>query len=383
MHVLDTSDPRGGYVLDCDSGLQIRLSHVAYTVVAAVWRGASFDEIANAHGAAEQKVSADDVGRVYERVIARVASMEAQRRARRIDRGFFLRMTLIPAALVRIAAAPVAPLFQPAVALLGALLIALAAAIFCFAAPYVEVSKIPGSQLLAGLGLFLISCVAHELGHAGACLRFGVRPGSIGLGLYLAFPVLYSDVSRIWRLHRWQRVAVDVGGSYVQCLCGAMYVMLYLHAHCAALIFATALIISATLLNMNPLFRFDGYWIVADSLGVTGLHAHAAAVIRNFALRCAGREHRAGSRWPRHVGAIVTTYAFGALIGWAFFVTRLVESMLAKVQGLLTSSAAVRLERAGLPLGLVAVAATLIVAALTLAFLGFKVWRFMRVDPVR
>ena len=54
---------------------------------------------------------------------------------------------------------------------------------------------------MAGLLIFmLVSSFFHELGHASACKYCGVKHGSIGLGLYLNFPVLYTDVTEIWKL---------------------------------------------------------------------------------------------------------------------------------------------------------------------------------------
>lgn len=48
----------------------------------------------------------------------------------------------------------------------------------------------------------IISSFIHELGHASACKHFGLKHGGIGFGLYLNFPVLYTDVTEIWKLNR-------------------------------------------------------------------------------------------------------------------------------------------------------------------------------------
>jgi putative peptide zinc metalloprotease protein len=246
-----------------------------------------------------------------------------------------LRVTLIPASLVRYIAAPFASLFQPVAAMPAMVLIACAAA-YWITMQHVAPPPLSGGELLAGYAVFVISCLAHELGHAGACLRFGVRPGPIGIALYLVFPVLYSDVTRIWRLRRWHRVAVDVGGSYVQCLCGAFYAVVYVQIHAPALLLAVALIIAATLLNMNPLFRFDGYWVISDALGVTGLFTHVGRLVPWLALRLAGREDVAALPWPDHIVAAIAIYGVVALMGWAWFVTRLIAYVCEQGRWLLT-----------------------------------------------
>ena len=67
--------------------------------------------------------------------------------------------------------------------------------------------------MVAGLLVFMFaSSFFHELGHASACKYFGVRHGGIGFGLYLNFPVLYTDVTEVWKLNRAQRCVVNLAG---------------------------------------------------------------------------------------------------------------------------------------------------------------------------
>ena len=47
---------------------------------------------------------------------------------------------------------------------------------------------------------------------------FGALPDRIGIGIYVIYPALFSDVTAAWRLSRGQRVLVDLGGSYFQLL---------------------------------------------------------------------------------------------------------------------------------------------------------------------
>ena len=71
--------------------------------------------------------------------------------------------------------------------------------------------------LVVGLFAFMLgSSFFHELGHASACKYFGVRHGGIGFGLYLNFPVLYTDVTEVWKLKRGERCVVNLAGVYFQ-----------------------------------------------------------------------------------------------------------------------------------------------------------------------
>ena len=82
------------------------------------------------------------------------------------------------------------------------------------------------AYMVVGLLVFMVvSSLFHELGHASACKHFGIRHGGIGFGLYLNFPVLYTDVTEVWRLRRADRCIVNLAGVYFQ-----MYILLALLA---------------------------------------------------------------------------------------------------------------------------------------------------------
>ena len=56
----------------------------------------------------------------------------------------------------------------------------------------------------------LLSSFFHELGHASACKYFGLNHGGIGFGLYLNFPIFYTDVTSVWKLTRKQRLTMPL-----------------------------------------------------------------------------------------------------------------------------------------------------------------------------
>lgn len=325
LHVLDGSDVRVSYVLDCDSGVQVRLSELAYRVVTAAWNGASFEEIAIRCSDDERRLNAANVGQVYDRVVAGIDSAEEQQRTRARKHGFLLRRTLFPAELAGRIATPFAALFGRIAAPVLLALAACAAGAYWIDAQHVAPPALGRYDVPAGYALFVVSCLAHEFGHAGACKRFGVRPGSIGLALYLVFPVFYSDVTRIWRLSRRRRIAVDSAGLYVQSICGACYAAIYVQTHAAALHCAIIFIIAAALLDLNPLFRFDGYWIVSDALGVSGLHAHVWRTLRRLASRFVRCGHVPAPPLPPFTVAVLTVYSFAALASWTWFIVRLAQ----------------------------------------------------------
>ncbi len=381
LHVLDTSDLRGSYLLDCESGVQIRLSPRAYRVLSAVWSGKSFEQVADESGDADRRLSPVEVAHVYDRVIARVTAAEQRRSRRGLEQGFLLRATVVPAALAGYLSAPFAVLFGPVSAVPATALI-VGAAVYWAATQRVP-PPVRGDEFAVGCGLFVLSCLAHELGHAGACARFGVRPGSIGVALYLMFPVFYTDVTRIWRLRRRQRVVVDIGGSYVQCLCGACYVLAYAHTNAAAFFVATNLIVVTTLLNMNPLFRFDGYWLLSDALGVSGLMKHAGGFFgRMLAPRMARKDARA-PHLPGYILVAISIYSVAALAGWAWFVARLAVYVLEQGRRLLAAWPALAAHREPFTFALAGQLGAALAGCLALGFCVFKVLRFVRRTTAR
>ena len=48
-------------------------------------------------------------------------------------------------------------------------------------------------------GLILFSGFFHELGHAAGTRYGGASPGVMGVGIYLAFPAFYTDLTDSYR----------------------------------------------------------------------------------------------------------------------------------------------------------------------------------------
>ncbi len=129
------------------------------------------------------------------------------------------------------------------------------------------------------LGLFILNSMFHEFGHAAACRHFGADNGGVGFGLYISFPVFYTDVSDIWRLTRRQRVVVNLGGVYFQLVFLVPFFIWYFITGsdiCKLYIYATNV---NFLFTLNPFLKFDGYWIMSDIIGVPNLRSRTTEYI--------------------------------------------------------------------------------------------------------
>ena len=148
--------------------------------------------------------------------------------------------------------------------------------------------------------LCALSVLAHELGHASALSRYGGTPSGIGFGLFILLPVFYADVSQAWRLRRWQRIVVDIGGIYFQQLFFAFAALLATLWNSPSLRAVCVAIDLMTVIALNPAFRFDGYWVVADWLGLTRLHRSAGLYLRSM-VHSIFRRRSAQSECPPHL----------------------------------------------------------------------------------
>jgi hypothetical protein len=137
-----------------------------------------------------------------------------------------------------------------------------------------------------GLGLFMLTAVWHELGHAAALARSGYRPGGIGAGLLFVIPVLFADVTPVGALPRAGRIRVDVSGTVFQLGLGGVFMVLAGWGIFApALTLVLALAGSSALLaicwSLFPFIRSDGYWLLCDMLELEDLDRPPSKPISN------------------------------------------------------------------------------------------------------
>jgi putative peptide zinc metalloprotease protein len=144
----------------------------------------------------------------------------------------------------------------------------------------------------ANLPLFYLALVAskllHEMGHAFFCRKFGGEVHTLGVMMLVFTPVPYVDVTSSWSLRsRRQRVLVGAAGMIVELFLAALCVQLWartgagaMHAVCFNIMFITS--VSTLIFNLNPLLRFDGYYILTDLLGLPNLAQRAGMHLKHL-----------------------------------------------------------------------------------------------------
>ena len=136
--------------------------------------------------------------------------------------------------------------------------------------------------ILYSLSLGVVK-VVHELGHAYTATRFGCRVPTMGVAFMVMMPVMYSDVSDSYRLtSKRKRLLIAAGGVIAELGLAAIAFFAWGFlpegtARSIAFIVATTSLIMSLMVNLNPLMRFDGYYVLADGLGIPNLQDRAFA----------------------------------------------------------------------------------------------------------
>jgi putative peptide zinc metalloprotease protein len=126
----------------------------------------------------------------------------------------------------------------------------------------------------------------HELGHAYMAYRYGCFVPTLGVAFMAFVPMLYTDVTEAWKLQsRKQRLMIDSAGIQVELLLGMLCLFLWAFLpdgplRSAVFVTATVSWIFSLAINLSPLMRFDGYFILSDLLGMPNLHERTFAHMR-------------------------------------------------------------------------------------------------------
>lgn len=134
----------------------------------------------------------------------------------------------------------------------------------------------PSNLFLLYIAIAIVK-VIHELGHAFAVRRYGGEVHTIGIMLMLLTPLPYTDATASLSFrNKWQRILVGAAGMIFELFIAAIAVMVWagtgegiLHSLAYNMIFTAS--ITTLLFNINPLMRYDGYYILCDLLEMPNL----------------------------------------------------------------------------------------------------------------
>jgi putative peptide zinc metalloprotease protein len=153
-----------------------------------------------------------------------------------------------------------------------------------FTHSFLHVFSLQGA-LIVGLALS-VSKVAHEFGHGLMTKRFGCRVPAMGVAFLVLWPVLWTDTTDAWRLtSRRQRVAIDAAGMLAEITLAVFASLAWSllpdgPTRTATFMLASSTWILTLAVNLNPMMRFDGYFLLSDLLDMPNLQDRAFALAR-------------------------------------------------------------------------------------------------------
>src|SRR2546426_816099 len=223
---------------------------------------------------------------------------------------------------------PLGPLFSKPFLGLSLALIIVAAATFASNTAEIHrdlISLLSVRSLLVAWVLIVVVGAVHEFAHGLACKRFGGEVHDMGIFLIYFNPAFYCDVSDAWLFpQQSKRLLVTFAGPYLELVLWAVATVTWRVTTPDSLPSSMALIIVATtglkiLLNLNPLLKLDGYYLLSDWLGVPNLRQRSFDYLGRCFSRLGGQPQAATSvsRRERTIyliyGSLATLYSIGTL----------------------------------------------------------------------
>lgn len=167
--------------------------------------------------------------------------------------------------------------------------------------------------------ILIVTKSIHELGHGLMCKHFGGECHEIGFMLLVMTPAMYCNTSDSWLLpNKWHRIAIGAAGMYVETVIAAVatFVWWYTHPgwlHYLALNTVFLCSISTIIFNLNPLLRYDGYYMLSDYLEIPNLSQKSkTSMINGLRVACLGMKPVQHRSLPKRRRWAFATYSYAS-----------------------------------------------------------------------
>lgn len=153
-----------------------------------------------------------------------------------------------------------------------------------FSSTFMSYFNLEGIFLLLAATVFVK--IFHELGHAYTATKYGVPVSVIGVAFMVMYPVLYTETTNAWKLqNRRDRFYIAAAGIMSEFALAAMALVLWhflLPGILQSLCFMVAVVslVASLAVNLNPLMRFDGYYLFSEMVGVDNLQDRSFAFMK-------------------------------------------------------------------------------------------------------
>lgn len=131
--------------------------------------------------------------------------------------------------------------------------------------------------------MFIIKAI-HEFGHGYVCRAFGGEVPRMGIMLLVFNPLPYMDASSSLAFRdKYKRALVGAAGMLIELFLAAVAAVIWANTRDGAVhtIAYNAVVVASVgtlLFNLNPLLRYDGYYIFSDLLEVPNLQLRSSRV---------------------------------------------------------------------------------------------------------
>jgi len=168
--------------------------------------------------------------------------------------------------------------------------------------------------------IFVVA-VAHECAHGLTCRHFGGEVHEIGFMLMYFQPAMYCNVSDAWLFpEKSKRLWVGFAGPYFESFIWALSVLVWRVTDVETWINNIALIIVLTsgiktLLNLHPLVKLDGYYLLSDYLEIPNLRRRSFKYVGDLLRICFGIPATMAEGLAPRLRRIYLVYGVLALMG--------------------------------------------------------------------
>ncbi|WP_445372866.1 biotin/lipoyl-binding protein [Methylomonas sp. HW2-6] len=151
-------------------------------------------------------------------------------------------------------------------------------------AHHLELNALAPYNVLILFLLYPLIKIAHEFGHGFAMKLKGGEVHEMGINFLLFMPVPYVNVSAANHLrNKFDRILISAAGILVESFLAALGLFLFLGSEIGVVQdigFNVMLTggVSSLFFNGNPLLKYDGYYVLADALGIPNLYQRSSRI---------------------------------------------------------------------------------------------------------
>ncbi|MCZ6940553.1 MULTISPECIES: M50 family metallopeptidase [Bacillus cereus group] len=158
----------------------------------------------------------------------------------------------------------------------------------------VNFSKVNIGIIISMYILITLTILIHEAAHAILCYRFGGKVKEVGVMFIYLSLAFYCDISSIYLFKKKRhKLLVLLGGVFSQiiliCISSILCSILFSQGkNIDLLIYYIGFNVISIILNLSPIIKLDGYWILVQLTNITNLREKSVKYLLSFQ----GREYK-------------------------------------------------------------------------------------------